>query len=101
VPAGPMAKTMSCARMASTYRFWPMLFGITWRLPERVKTGPAKTSLSCPRSGEPRPSTLIACSTSSRYTDLPPRMRLPSSSTSFTARAKASGEPVKCSSLPR
>src|SRR5438034_9521229 len=28
VPAGPMAKTMSCLRIASTYRFWPGVFGV-------------------------------------------------------------------------
>ena len=98
VPAGPMAKTIVCESMASTYRFWFSVFG---RIVRPRADRMSSVSTSSGRAAGRLRSIETVCSTTSADSSVPLVTSLVSSPKSRATSAVSVSGPVTVISLPR
>src|SRR3989475_584579 len=99
VPAGPMAKTMSCFRIASTYRFWPGFFGLLHFCRDGTAIASLNTAL---RSASPLSDSIgSAARTSIVRTGVPARTRSASWTRARSAFRTCRSSPLSMMSWPR
>src|SRR5437016_4631203 len=99
VPAGPMAKTMSCFRIASTYRFWPGVFGVIHFLRDGTAIASLNTALRSASSLSD--SIRSAARTSIVRTGVPARTRSASWTRARSAFRTCRSSPLSMMSWPR
>src|SRR5439155_1548724 len=99
VPAGPMAKTMSCLRIASTYRFWPGVFGVIHFFRDGTAIASLNTALRSASSLSD--SIRSAARTSIVRTGAPARTRSASWTSARSAFRTCRSSPLSMMSWPR
>ncbi len=98
VPAGPIAKTIVCLSIASTYRFWLSVFG---RMVRPLLDRMSRVSTSTGRAPDLRRSMATLRWTTSAVTSVPLVISVVSSSKSSPMIAASLADPVTVISLPR
>src|SRR5436309_1026298 len=99
VPAGPIAKTMSCFRIASTYRFWPGVFGVIHFFRDGTAIASLNTALRSASSLSD--SIRSAARTSIVRTGAPARTRSASWTSARSAFRTCRSSPLSMMSWPR